>query len=150
MVCAVQATSHYLKQCWLVYWCINASLGLNEINNASLISARDRFSLYLVKYVEWWVHAATWLSAIAFCYTESLLYFIISMYFIASDQIIFLFYNRKAWDNYICTELMSITQVTYFLFQNEFYTSVCHVFYTCWWCAIELCIWVTTKLECKI
>ena len=24
-------TSHYLKQCWLVYWCKNASLGLNEL-----------------------------------------------------------------------------------------------------------------------
>ena len=26
-----QATSHYLNQCWLVYWCIYASLGLNEL-----------------------------------------------------------------------------------------------------------------------
>ena len=28
---AVQATSHYLNQCWLVYWRICASLGLNEL-----------------------------------------------------------------------------------------------------------------------
>ena len=28
---ADQATSHYLKQCWLVYWCIYASLALNEL-----------------------------------------------------------------------------------------------------------------------
>ena len=28
---AGQATSHYLKQCWLVYWCVNASLSLNEL-----------------------------------------------------------------------------------------------------------------------
>ena len=28
---AVQATSHYLDQWWLVYWCIYASLGLNEL-----------------------------------------------------------------------------------------------------------------------
>ena len=28
---AVQATSHYLNQWWLVYWCIYASLGLNEL-----------------------------------------------------------------------------------------------------------------------
>ena len=28
---AVQATSHYLNQCWLVYWRIYASLGLNEV-----------------------------------------------------------------------------------------------------------------------
>ena len=26
-----QATSHYLNQWWLVYWCIYASLGLNEL-----------------------------------------------------------------------------------------------------------------------
>ena len=32
MVGAVQATSHYLNQCWLVYWRIYASLGLNEFN----------------------------------------------------------------------------------------------------------------------
>ena len=29
---AVQATSHYVNQWWLVYWCIYASLGLNEID----------------------------------------------------------------------------------------------------------------------
>ena len=28
---ADQATSHYLNQWWLVYWCIYASLGLNEL-----------------------------------------------------------------------------------------------------------------------
>ena len=27
-----QATKHYLNQWWLVYWCIYASLGLNELN----------------------------------------------------------------------------------------------------------------------
>ena len=30
-----QATSHYLNQWWLVYWCIHASLGLNELTKAS-------------------------------------------------------------------------------------------------------------------
>ena len=29
---ANQATSHYLNQWWLVYWCIYESLGLNELN----------------------------------------------------------------------------------------------------------------------
>ena len=28
---ADQATSHYLKQWWVVYWCLYASLGLNEL-----------------------------------------------------------------------------------------------------------------------
>ena len=28
---AVQATSHYLKQWWLFYWRIYASVGLNEL-----------------------------------------------------------------------------------------------------------------------
>ena len=32
MAWAGQATSHYLNQCWLVYWRIYASLGLNELN----------------------------------------------------------------------------------------------------------------------
>ena len=31
MACAVQATSHYLNQCWFVYRGIYASLGLNEL-----------------------------------------------------------------------------------------------------------------------
>ena len=30
---AVQATSHYLNQWWLVYWSIYVSLGLSELNN---------------------------------------------------------------------------------------------------------------------
>ena len=30
---ADQATSHYLNQWWLLYWCIYASLGLNEWTN---------------------------------------------------------------------------------------------------------------------
>ena len=39
---AVQATSHYLNQWWLVYWRIYASLGLNElINNDIIIMSND-------------------------------------------------------------------------------------------------------------
>ena len=34
IVVAVQATSHYLNQWWLVYWRIYASLGLNLIEHA--------------------------------------------------------------------------------------------------------------------
>ena len=36
MVCHVPATSHYLNQWWLVYWCIYASLSLNEIGRYDL------------------------------------------------------------------------------------------------------------------
>ena len=32
---ADQATSHYLNQLWKVYWCIYASLGLNELNETA-------------------------------------------------------------------------------------------------------------------
>ena len=32
----VQVTSHYLNQWWLVYWCIYASLSLNELTSPSL------------------------------------------------------------------------------------------------------------------
>ena len=35
---AVQATSHYLNQWWLVYWHIYASLGLNELTVVYLMS----------------------------------------------------------------------------------------------------------------
>ena len=38
---AVQATSHYLNQWWLVYWRIYASLGLNELM-ASNVACRRR------------------------------------------------------------------------------------------------------------
>ena len=34
---AVQATSHYLNQWWLVYWRIYASLGLNELRGSSSV-----------------------------------------------------------------------------------------------------------------
>ena len=37
----VQGTSHYLKQCWLVYWRINASLGLNELTKIFPYSSND-------------------------------------------------------------------------------------------------------------
>ena len=41
MACgANQATSHFLNQWWIVYWCIYASLGLNE--------------LILNVYIPWW------------------------------------------------------------------------------------------------
>ena len=33
---ASQATSHCLNQWWLVYWCIYASLGLNELRNVEV------------------------------------------------------------------------------------------------------------------
>ena len=36
---AGQVTSHYLNQWWLVYWCIYASLSLNELTNSSSPSA---------------------------------------------------------------------------------------------------------------
>ena len=35
---AVQATSHYLNQWWLVYWRIYASLGLNELKKILIIN----------------------------------------------------------------------------------------------------------------
>ena len=39
---AVQVTSHYLNQWWLVYWCIYVSLGLNELTTGLLMA--------------WWCH----------------------------------------------------------------------------------------------
>ena len=39
---AVQATSHYLKQYWLVYWRIDASLGLNELTSIVLAMKGNR------------------------------------------------------------------------------------------------------------
>ena len=38
---AVQATSHYLNQWWLVYWRIYASLGLNELNEPMMTQFTD-------------------------------------------------------------------------------------------------------------
>ena len=37
-----QATSHYLNQCWLVYWRIYSSLGLNELRTF----LRNKFNTY--------------------------------------------------------------------------------------------------------
>ena len=58
---AVQATSHYLNQWWLVYWRIYASLGLNELNdqttggrlNIKMSSYQYRNSHYKDKMVSW-------------------------------------------------------------------------------------------------
>ena len=43
---AVQATSHYLDQWWLVYWRIYASLGLSELNLSSRNIAFERYNIY--------------------------------------------------------------------------------------------------------
>ena len=43
---ASQVTSHYLSQWWLVYWCIYASLGLNELMQYFNIIAHTMFDLY--------------------------------------------------------------------------------------------------------
>ena len=45
---AVQATSHYRNQGWLVYWRIYASLGLNELN------------VLVIKSTLWSEHCACW------------------------------------------------------------------------------------------
>ena len=42
---AVQATSHYLNQWWLIYWRIYASLGLNELSSVVLIRYARNFIL---------------------------------------------------------------------------------------------------------
>ena len=41
---ADQATSHYLKQWWLVYWRIYASLGLNELIKMYIIIGRNQLT----------------------------------------------------------------------------------------------------------
>ena len=46
---ADQATSHYLNQWWLVYWCMYASLGLNELIKAKTFSFH-----WLIE--AWWCH----------------------------------------------------------------------------------------------
>ena len=58
------ATSHYLKQWWLDYWRIYASLGLNELTHRGqmmpygvIVLGQDWFGL-----VAWWHHAIIWLS----------------------------------------------------------------------------------------
>ena len=48
---AVQATSHYLNQWWLVYWRIYASLGLNEL---TLRSAETSCNIHWSFYIFWW------------------------------------------------------------------------------------------------
>ena len=48
---AVQATSHYLKQWWQVYWRIYASLGLNELNKSwpvSLTKWKTYFFFFII------------------------------------------------------------------------------------------------------
>ena len=70
MACAVQATSHYLNQCWLVYRRIYASPGLKELINSLLnLPCICTFSLifdYLVSLVYACVKRGAARSIIAF------------------------------------------------------------------------------------
>ena len=52
-LCAVQATSHYLKQWWLVYRRINASLGLNELNRYSIFIRSFAFRVQHLPVPDW-------------------------------------------------------------------------------------------------
>ena len=45
---ADQATSHYLSQWWLAYWCICASLGLNELTLIAFIVRKNYTLMKLV------------------------------------------------------------------------------------------------------
>ena len=47
---AGQATSHYLNQWWLVYWCMYASLGLNELKPFSSDKAKVCTTYYSICY----------------------------------------------------------------------------------------------------
>ena len=47
MVGTVQATSYYLNQWWLVYWSINASLGLNELSTTRVKVCDTLLSHYM-------------------------------------------------------------------------------------------------------
>ena len=51
---AVQATSHYLNQWWLVYWCIYASLGLDE-----LTCCWACIQGYMIHYIWWFVQVCS-------------------------------------------------------------------------------------------
>ena len=51
---AVQATSHYLNQWWLVYWRIYASLGLNELNQNQNLETADNSFIILSVHKKCW------------------------------------------------------------------------------------------------
>ena len=56
---AVQATSHYLNQCWLVYWRIYASLGLNDLTTKCTLqmeTQHDRLVLLAMDAVKLFCH----------------------------------------------------------------------------------------------
>ena len=68
---AVQATSHYLNQWWLIYWRIYASLGLNELSSVVLIRYARNFilSYYIINKT-----GASFLMAGSQCYIAGLWY----------------------------------------------------------------------------
>ena len=49
---AVQATSHYLNQWWLVYWRIYTSLGLNELRTDALMVISALVNTVLCLYIQ--------------------------------------------------------------------------------------------------
>ena len=61
---ADQATSHYLNQCWLVYWRIYASLGLNEVKHKNNIAWQNEptgMFLMVVLHVVYWMPYWLWI-----------------------------------------------------------------------------------------
>ena len=53
---AVQATGHCLSQFWLVYWCIYASLGLNELIMHVISVISDISSCYSCRHFTTYLH----------------------------------------------------------------------------------------------
>ena len=48
LIGANQATGHYLSQWWLVYWCLYASLGLNDLMKDCFILSQISLTLFFI------------------------------------------------------------------------------------------------------
>ena len=71
---AVHATSHYLNQWWLVYWCIYASLGLNELKiksyHGTKQNTRKRQTLWKIGYTKSYLNQYQTSSTIPYAITR--------------------------------------------------------------------------------
>ena len=61
---AVQATSYYRNQCWLVYWCISASLCLNELTRKAFSDHKVNMLSKWYILVEMGCSSLIWLTAL--------------------------------------------------------------------------------------
>ena len=101
---ADQATSHYLNQWWLVWWRINASLGLNELNSDSAISHDHAF--HKVHYIN--NHNVPQSLLNIWCFTNNIY---IWFYFLSISEVVKTLLRRNSTKNHQSYQVVCVPDI---------------------------------------